>query len=100
MGHNLDRRASGYQMEVSDEPGPGQQYALQVRKHMATLCRATPVIIIESWWCPARKGIAGSEKVDEWAKAAAEQAGSHRPIPRPLANLKREISEKKWAEAR
>jgi len=25
---------------ASDEPGPGQQYALQARKHIATLCRA------------------------------------------------------------
>jgi len=85
---------------ASDEPGPGQQYALQARKHIATLRKARPGIVIEIRWCPAHKGIAGNEKGDEWAKAAAEQAGGHRPIPRSLANLKREISEKKWVEAR
>jgi len=84
---------------ASDEPGPGQQYALQARKHIATLRRARPGIVIEIRWCPAHKGVAGNEKADEWAKAAAEQSGNHRPIPRSLANLKREISEKKWVEA-
>jgi len=85
---------------ASNEPGPGQQYALQARNHIATLRRARPGIVIEIRWCPAHKGVAGNEKADEWAKAAAEQAGSHRPIPQSLANLKRENSEKKWAEAR
>jgi len=80
---------------ASDEPGPGQQYALQARKHIATLRKARPGIVIEIRWCPTHKGIAGNEKADEWAKVAAEQAGGHRPIPRSLANLKREISEKK-----
>ena len=85
---------------ASDQLGSGQQYALQVRKHIATLRRARPGIVIEIRWCPAHKGVVGNEKADEWAKAAAEQAGGHRPIPRSLANLKRDISEKKWAEAR
>ena len=33
---------------ASEEPGPGQQYALQARNHIATLRR-------EIRWCPARK---------------------------------------------
>jgi len=69
---------------ASDEPGPGQQYAIQVRKHIAALRRAKPDITIEIRWCPAHKGIAGNEKADEWAKAAAEQSGNHRPIIRSL----------------
>jgi len=102
---------------VSDKPGPGQQYALQARKHIATLRRARPGITIEIRWCPAHKGIAGNEKADEWAKRAAEEPDTHGvewlsynydgrsevravPLPRSLANLKREISEKKWVEAR
>ena len=59
--------------------------------------------------------MAGNEKADEWAKIAAEEPGAREvewrsfsdrmearmmPLPRSLANLKREISEKKWAEAR
>jgi len=84
---------------ASDEPGPGQKYALQARKHIATLRKARPDIIIEIRWCPAHKGVAGNVKADEWAKAAAGQPDNHGPIPRSLANLKREIS-KKWAEAR
>jgi len=32
---------------ASDEPGPGQQYAIQARRHVAALRRARPGIIIE-----------------------------------------------------
>ena len=90
---------------ASDEPGPGQQYAVQVRKHIATLRKVRPDITIEIRWCPAHEDIAGNEKADEWAKIAAERQSAcgveHlAPLPRSLANLKREISEKKWAEAR
>jgi len=96
---------------ASEEPGPGQQYALQARKHIATLRHARPGITIEIRWCPAHKGIAGNEKADEWAKIAAEEPDTRgvewlsysdrtevrpMPLPRSLANLRREISEKKW----
>jgi len=101
---------------ASDEPGPGQQCALQERKHIAALRRARQEIIIEIQWCPAHRGVAGNEKADEWAKTAAEEPDTHgvewlsydydsqsevwaMPLPRSLANLKREISEKKWVEA-
>jgi len=101
---------------ASDEPGPSQQYALQARKHIATLRKARPGISIEIRWCPAHKGVAGNEKADEWAKVAAEEPDTRgvewlnydyggrsevraTPLPRSLANFKREISEKKWAEA-
>ena len=99
---------------ASEEPGPGQQYALQARKHIASLRRARPAITIEIRWCPAHKEIARNEKADEWAKIAAEEPDTRgvewlnysdrmevRPMPlrRSLMNLKREISEEKWAEA-
>jgi len=57
----------------SDEPGPGQKYALEAREHIAALRRAAPDIVIEVRWCPAHKGVEGNEKVDEWAKLAAEE---------------------------
>ena len=56
-----------------------------------------------------------TRKADEWAKIAAEEPDTRgvewlsysdrlealpMPLPRSLANLKRDISEKKWAEAR
>jgi len=85
---------------ASDEPGPGQQYAIQARKHIAALRRARPGITIEIRWCPDHEGIAGNEKADEWAKEAAGRPGAHERLPRSLANLRREISEKKWSEAR
>jgi len=89
---------------ASEEPGFGQQYAIQARKHIAVLRRARPGVTIEIRWCPAHKGIAGSEKADEWAKIAAEKPSTRGvenpgPLPRSLASPKREISEKKWAEA-
>jgi len=62
---------------ASDEPGPGQQYALQARKHITTLRRARKGIVIEIRWCPAHKGVAGNEKADEWAKIAAGQPNTH-----------------------
>ena len=49
---------------ASDEPGPGQQYALQARKHIASLRGARPGIVIESRWCPSHKGIAGNKRAD------------------------------------
>jgi hypothetical protein len=95
---------------ASEEPGPGQMYAIQARRHIATLRRPRPDII-EIRWCPAHKGVQGNEKADEWAKLAAEEPDAHgvewlqggarpMPLPRSLAHLKREITEKKWAEAR
>ena len=99
---------------TSDEPGPVQKYALQARKHIAALRQAKPGIIIEISWCPAHKGIEGNENADGWAKIAAEEPDTRgvewqsyldraevRPMPLPgsLASLKREITDKKWAEA-
>jgi len=99
---------------ASEEPGPGQQYALQARMHIAALRRARPGVTIEIR-CPAHKGIAGNEKADEWAKIAAKEPDTRRvewlnysdrveahamPLPRSLANLKRATPEKNWAEAR
>jgi len=88
---------------ASEEPGPGQQYPIQARKHIAVLRRARPGITIEIRWCPAHQGITGNEKDDEWAKIAAEKPCTRGvenpgPLPLSLASLKREISEK--AEAR
>ncbi|MDX6284441.1 MAG: hypothetical protein QOH03_5512 [Kribbellaceae bacterium] len=40
---------------VSEDPGPGQMYAIQARKHIAMLRRARPGIIIEIQWCPVLK---------------------------------------------
>jgi ribonuclease HI len=61
---------------ASEEPGPGQMYAIQARKHIATLRRARPDIIVEIRWCPAHQGAPENEKADEWAKLAAEEPGA------------------------
>ena len=113
--HNLHRRPSRHQTNSIGGAWPRSTYALQARKNIAALRRARPGIIIEIRWCPAHKGVEGNEKADEWAKIAAgepdargvewlsysDRTGARAlPLPRSLANLKREISEKKWAEAR
>jgi len=82
-----------------------QQYAIRARKHITTLRRARPEIAIKVRWCPAPKGVSGNEEADRWAKIGAGKPGTRGvehlvPLPRSLANLKRDISEKKWAEAR
>jgi len=51
-----DARAAIKRM-ASKEPGPGQQYALLARKHIAAWRRARPGIIIEIRWCPPHKGV-------------------------------------------
>jgi ribonuclease HI len=100
---------------ASEEPGPGQKYAIEARRWARALREKRPEVEIEIRWCPSHEGITGNEKADEWAKLAAEEPDAHgvewltradgygrrlMPQPRSLANLKREISEKKWVEAR
>jgi len=95
---------------ASDEPGPGQKYVLEAREHVAALRRMAPGTTIEIRWYPAHEGVEGNEKADEWAKLAADEPDTpgvewlegprSMPLPRSLANIRREISEKKWAEAR
>jgi ribonuclease HI len=86
---------------ASEEPGLGQKYAILARKHITALRSTRLDITIGIRWCPAHKGVPGNEKADEWAKLAAENPDAHgvEPLPRSLTHLKREISEKKWAEA-
>ena len=87
------------------ETGPGQKYALQARNHTAVLRRFRPDVTIETWWRPAHKGVAGNEKAEpdargvEWLSCADRLAVNTMPLPRSLAHLRREITEKRWAEA-
>jgi len=41
---------------TSEEPGPGQQHALQARKHIAALRRARSGTIIETRWPGSQRG--------------------------------------------
>ena len=58
---------------ASDEPGPGQQYALKARKWVAQLRKTRPGGSIELRWCPAHEGVEGNERADKEAKLAAEE---------------------------
>jgi len=97
----------------TEEPGPGEKYAVEARQHIVTLRRVAPDITIEIRWCPAHEGVEGNEKADKWAKLAADEPDtqgveswtySDQPeetlLPKSLANIRREILEKKWMEAR
>jgi len=80
---------------------------VEARQHIATLRRAAPDITIEIRWCPVYEGVEGNEKADEWAKLAADEPDTQgvegwtysdrpeeTPLPKSLANIRREISEK------
>ena len=100
---------------ASDEPGPGQVYAIAARKHLSTLRRLQPGVKVGIRWCSAHKGIEGNEIADGWAKQTADEPDERgvewlrysdrygkrsMPLPRSLSHLKREISEAKWTEAK
>jgi len=107
-----DTQAAIWRMST-EEPGPGQKYGVEARQHIATLRRAALDITIEIRWCLVHEGIEGNEKADEWAKLAADEPDTQGVegwtysdrqeetlLPKSLANIRREISEKKWMEAR
>jgi len=99
--------------KTSDDPGPGQKYAIMARKHIAALRAKEPGVCIEIRWSPSCQGIEGNENADEWAKQAADEPDAHGvvwldfkdphgivrkrrfPLPMPLANFKRNFSELK-----
>ena len=102
---------------TSDEPGPGQLYALEARKHIASLRTKEPNVQIEIRWCPSHQGIDCNEVADQWAKHAADEPDAHGvewfsttnpagsvstrkfPLRRSLANVKRGFSEQKREDA-
>jgi len=62
---------------ISDDPGPGQKYAIMARKNIATLHAKEPGVRVENRWCPYHQGVEGDEAADEWAKQAAEEPDAH-----------------------
>jgi hypothetical protein len=62
---------------ASEEPGPGQKYAIQARQWIVALRKARPDIVIEIRWCPAHAGVLGNEKADELGEAGGGGAGAH-----------------------
>jgi len=99
---------------ASEEPGPAQRYVRQTREWIKELRKRDRNLRIELHWCPAHSGATGNEEADKWAKQVAEEPDAQgvewmdykdrygrwsMPLPRSLANLKQDISEKKWEEA-
>jgi ribonuclease HI len=58
---------------TSEEPDPGELYAVPARRRIAEQRMPRPDITVEIRWCPAYKRVTGNEKADEWAKLAAEE---------------------------
>ena len=112
-----DAQAAIWRM-TSDDPAPGQKYALEARRHIAALRAKEPKAKIEVRWCPSHQGIEGNEVADTWAKQAEDEPDAHGAerfsttnpegsvserkfrLPRSLANFKRGFSEQKWAESK
>jgi len=67
-----DAQAAIWRMTF-DDPGPGQKYALEARKHIATVRAKEPNVRIEIRWCPSHQGIEGNQVADVWAKLAADE---------------------------
>jgi len=61
----------------SDEPGPGQKYALEATRHIVTLRAKEPKVKAEIRWCLSHQGIEGNEIADEWGKLAADEPHAH-----------------------
>jgi len=103
---------------TSDDPGPGQKYTLEARRHTAALRAKETNVKIEIRWCPSHQGIEGNDVADGWTKLAADEPDAHGvewfsttnpdglvserkfPLPRSLANVKRGFSEQKRADAK
>jgi len=99
---------------TSDEPGPGQKYALEAKQHIATLRAKEPNVKVEIRWCRSHQGFEGNEIADngpssrqtnrmptgvEWFSTTnLDGTVSERvfPLPRSFANVKRGFSERRW----
>lgn len=66
----------------SDNIGPGQRFATAaIERYSQIMARSNEVTVR---WVPAHHGITGSEKADEFAKAAAEGNSPDSTIPDEL----------------
>jgi len=87
----------------TDDPGPGQKYALESRQHIAELRGRRPSITIEIRWCPAHEGVEGNELVDRWAKLAADEPDTPgvewlegvQPLPLPTLSRQHQAGDRR-----
>ena len=87
---------------ASDDPGPGQQYAIMARKHIATLRRSsgaqTTKVSVSVEWAKLVAGEPDAHRLEWFTSRDPSGQGRERkfPLPRSLINF----SEKEWAEAK
>jgi len=90
-----DAQAAIWRM-ASDDPGPGQKYALEARRYTAALHAKEPNTKIEIRWCPSHQGIEGNEVVDGWARLAADEPDAHGVEWFSTTNPDGSVSERKF----
>jgi len=104
--HRLHGRPGSTRRMASDDPGPGQQYAIMARKHIATLRRSsgaqTTKVSVSVEWAKLVAGEPDAHGLEWFTSRDPSDQGRERkfPLPRSLINFseKERAEDKGWAK--